>query len=315
MDREYIRKLLVDTPLYELLAMADKVRRENVGDEVHIRALLEFSNYCDRNCSYCGLSIENTSLDRFMIDYEDIYTIAKKAKDIGYKTIVLQSGESRRVNVDKLAKIVQRISNLDMIVTLSVGELSYSEYKKLYDSGARRFLLKHECASHELYTKLHEGYNLNDRINCAKNIKEIGYEYGGGFLVGLPNEDIDLVIDNLLLLRELNCDMVGIGTFLPHNMTRLKDIPHGDYELTLKCVAITRLLLPKANIPVTTSLSFLGDNKLVYNGGANVVMVKITPQNVRDLYEIYPNKRKSNGMLEDRANICRLIESLGRVPI
>ncbi len=312
MDRIQIKRLLTETPLEELLDMADRVRKANVGDTVHIRALLEFSNYCSRNCTYCGLTAENGKLDRFSMTASEIIDTAKKAFNVGYKTIVLQSGESNAVDVDTLCDIVGEISSWGMIVTLSCGELSYDEYSKLKEAGAKKYLLKHECASEGIYSSLHDGYTLSDRIKCARDIKSLGFEYGGGFLVGLPDEDIELVIDNLLLLRELQCDMAGIGTFIPHPSTKLGGAKQGDYELTLRCIAITRLLLPTANLPVTTSLSVTGDSELAYRAGANVVMVKVTPIDYRKNYDIYPIAKHMTDIKNDRLAIVEKIERLER---
>lgn len=313
MEASEIRKLLTEMPLEQLLARADKVRSDCVGDVVHIRALLEFSNYCSRNCTYCGLTADNMKVKRYMMNASEILTVARQAFDVGYKTIVMQSGEADAFDILTLADIVKEISGWGMMVTVSCGELSYDDYKVLHEAGADRYLLKHECADQSMYAKLHNGYTLEERLDCARNIKKLGYEYGGGFLVGLPDENIELIVNNLLLLVELDCDMLGIGTFIPHPDTQLGAASSGDYEMTLRCVAIARILLPNANIPVTTSLSIVGDSQLVYSSGANVVMVKVTPPQMRECYEIYPGVRKGTDIEKDRRDIVAKIESMNRI--
>ena len=313
MESSEIRKLLTETPLEILLARADKVRRECVGDVVHIRALLEFSNYCSRNCTYCGLTADNAKVKRYMMNASEIITAARQAFDVGYKTIVMQSGEADAFEISTLADIVKEISSWGMKVTLSCGELSYDEYSILREAGAERYLLKHECADHDMYASLHRGYTLEERLECARNIKKLGFEYGGGFLVGLPEENIQLIINNLLLLVELECDMLGIGTFIPHPDTQLGNANCGNYEMTLRCVAIARILLPNANIPVTTSLSVVGDSQLVYSAGANVVMVKVTPPQMRECYEIYPGVKNVTDIEKDRRDIVNKIENMNRI--
>ena len=312
MQREEIRELLTATELDVLLSRADQVRRSCVGDVIHIRALLEFSNQCFRNCKYCGLNVGNENIKRYSMSYDEIITVAKTAFEVGYKTIVLQSGESHDFDICILRDIVSEISSWGMIVTLSCGELSDSEYALLKSSGASKYLLKHECANTDMYSHLHDGYLLEDRLKSARVIKCLGYEYGGGFLVGLPDEDIELVIDNLLLIQKLACDMVGVGTFIAHPDTILKGEKSGDYELTLRCIAIVRLMLPYSNIPATTSLSILGDSDRIFSAGANVVMVKVTPQAERECYEIYPSNAHTTDIEKDRVNMQFKINKLGR---
>lgn len=301
--------------LNELLFMADSVRQENVGDIIHIRALLEISNICYRNCAYCGLRSANKNLTRYAMEIENIEKTGKLAFDNGYKTIVLQSGESNIYDIEKFAEMVNRLSSIGLIVTLSFGELSYNELKLLKAAGAKRYLLKFETADEKIYSSLHKGHYLSERLECLSYIKELGYEVGSGFLVGLPCESEEIVIKNLALLENLQCDMAGIGVFIPHKETPLKDIKCGSVEVTKKCIAITRLLLPKCNIPITTSLSEFGDKYSMFFGGANVIMQNITPQNLVENYQIYPKNSVKIDMVKDRENLVQNLIRLNRIPL
>ena len=295
--------------------MADSVRQENVGDIIHIRALLEISNICYRNCAYCGLRSANKNLTRYAMEIENIEKVGKLAFDNGYKTIVLQSGESNIYDIKKFAEMVNRLSSIGLIVTLSLGELSYNELKLLKAAGAKRYLLKFETADEKIYSSLHKGHYLSERLECLSYIKELGYEVGSGFLVGLPCESDEIVIQNLALLEKLQCDMAGIGVFIPHKETPLKDIKCGSVEVTKKCIAITRLLLPKCNIPITTSLSEFGDKYSMFFGGANVIMQNITPQNLIENYQIYPKNSVKIDMVKDRENLVQDLIRLNRIPL
>ena len=295
--------------------MADSVRQENVGDIIHIRALLEISNICYRNCAYCGLRSANNNLTRYAMEIENIEKTGKLAFDNGYKTIVLQSGESNIYDIEKFAEMVNRLSSIGLIVTLSLGELSYNQLKLLKAAGANRYLLKFETADEKIYSSLHKGHYLSERLECLSYIKELGYEVGSGFLVGLPCESEEIVIKNLALLENLQCDMAGIGVFIPHKETPLKDIKCGSVEVTKKCIAITRLLLPKCNIPITTSLSEFGDKYSMFFGGANVIMQNITPQNLVENYQIYPKNSVKIEMVKDRENLVQDLIRLNRIPL
>ena len=301
--------------LNELLFMADSVRQENVGDIIHIRALLEISNICYRNCAYCGLRSANNNLTRYAMEIENIEKTGKLAFDNGYKTIVLQSGESNIYDIEKFAEMVNRLSSIGLIVTLSLGELSYNQLKLLKAAGANRYLLKFETADEKIYSSLHKGHYLSERLECLSYIKELGYEVGSGFLVVLPCESEEIVIKNLALLENLQCDMAGIGVFIPHKETPLKDIKCGSVEVTKKCIAITRLLLPKCNIPITTSLSEFGDKYSMFFGGANVIMQNITPQNLVENYQIYPKNSVKIDMVKDRENLVQDLIRLNRIPL
>ena len=260
LDRDRIAELLALEDFSPVYREADRVRREAVGDTVHIRAIIEFSNICSRQCIYCGLNCRNSELERFRMSREEIVRSAKAAVDAGYRTIVLQSGEDRSYPVERLGEIVEAVKSIGNdppAVTLSCGEMSHEDYEYLRQKGADRYLLKHETADPELYSRLHPCGTLEDRVKCLRDLKALGYETGSGFMIGLPGQTLETVADDLLLLKDIGCHMAGIGPFIANPKTPLAGARNGDPELTRRAVAIARLLLPHANLPVTTSLSVL----------------------------------------------------------
>lgn len=260
LDRDRIAELLALEDFSPVYREADRVRREAVGDTVHIRAIIEFSNICSRQCIYCGLNCRNSELERFRMSRDEIVRSARAAVDAGYRTIVLQSGEDRSYPVERLGEIVEAVKSIGNdppAVTLSCGEMSHEDYEYLRQKGADRYLLKHETADPELYGKLHPCGTLEDRVKCLRDLKALGYETGSGFMIGLPGQTLETVADDLLLLKDIGCHMAGIGPFIANTKTPLAGARNGDPELTRRAVAIARLLLPNANLPVTTSLSVL----------------------------------------------------------
>lgn len=316
MRKQEIIKLLESSEFSDVYDHADVIRRENVGDEIRIRAIIEYSSYCKRKCKYCGLNAGNRALQRYRLSIEDIISLSAQAKAVGYKTVVLQGGEDDYYSASRMGEAVKEISKMGMAVTLSMGELDYQSLKYLRDCGANRYLLKHETSSEKIYSYLHPDAKLNDRIECLRNIKSLGYQTGSGFMIGLPEQTLEVIAEDILLLKELECDMAGIGPFIPHPQTLLKDMPHGSIELTKRAVAITRMLLPKANLPATTSLGVLedGKNRSVFNCGANVIMRKVTPSKERRLYEIYPSQQPSTDIESERRELENMITLMGRIP-
>ena len=275
-----------------LFSLADKIRKENVGDEVHLRGLIEFSNICKRTCKYCGLRCENKEIDRYRIEPDDIIFYAQKAVDMGYKTIVLQSGEDEYYSREILCKIIKGIKTLDVALTLSIGERSFDDYKAFKDCGADRYLIRIETTDKELYKKMHPHMSFENRVRCLKDLGKLGYEVGTGCLVGLPGQTIESLANDILFFKEINADMVGIGPFIAHPHTPLKDCLNGDFTLALKVMALTRILLKNINIPATTAMETLNPNGriIALQSGANVVMPNVTTTEYRAKYEIYPNK-------------------------
>jgi len=312
---EIIKILSDDRQNDELFSLANSVRQEYVGDEVHLRGLIEFSNICKCQCKYCGLRSPNKSIERYRINPEDIVLYAKKASDMGYKTVVLQSGEDEYYSQDIMCEIIRKIKEFDVAVTLSIGERSYDDYKAFKDAGADRYLIRIETTDRKLYTQMHPNMDFDNRLRCLKDLKTLGYEVGTGCLVGLPNQTIESLADDILFFKEINADMVGIGPFIAHPQTPLKDVPNGNFTLALRVMALTRILLKDINIPATTAMETLNPNGRVIalQSGANVVMPNVTTTEYRAKYEIYPNKICINENPEQcRGCIGAKIKSIGR---
>lgn len=293
--KSLILYLLRELSFEQLAKMADNVTKQIHGERVHLRAIIEFSNYCKCNCLFCGIRRGNRKLPRYRMKKEEIIKVAEEAAKEGFKTIVLQSGEDPLWNAKKLSEVVKEIKKFNVAVTLSVGELSYNDYAILKEAGADRYLLKFETSDEALFKKLKPDTTLEKRIQCLRWLKEIGYETGSGIIVGLPGQSLESIAQDIAVMKELKLDMVGIGPFIPHPETPLAQYPSGSAFLTLKVLAMTRLVLPKANIPATTALGSLSPTLRLkaFYCGANVLMPDITPTIYRRLYEIYPGKTHS----------------------
>lgn len=298
-----------------LFSLADKTREEYVGDEVHLRGLIEFSNICKRQCKYCGLRCEDKFIDRYRISKENIISYAEHAVNMGYKTIVLQSGEDEYYNTDLMCEIIEGIKKLGVALTLSIGEKTYEEYKAFKEAGADRYLIRIETTDKTLYNQMHPNMDFYNRVRCLENLGRLGYEVGTGCLVGLPNQTIESLADDILFFKEINADMVGIGPFIPHPHTPLKDSATGSFTLALKVMALTRILLKDINIPATTAMETLNPNGriIALQSGANVVMPNVTTTEYRAKYEIYPNKICINENPDKcKGCISAKIQSIGR---
>ena len=298
-----------------LFSLADKTRKEYVGDEVHLRGLIEFSNICKRQCKYCGLRCEDKFIDRYRISKENIISYAEHAVNMGYKTIVLQSGEDEYYNTDLMCEIIAGIKKLGVALTLSIGEKTYEEYKAFKEAGADRYLIRIETTDKTLYNQMHPNMDFYNRVRCLKDLGRLGYEVGTGCLVGLPNQTIESLADDILFFKEINADMVGIGPFIPHPHTPLKDSATGSFTLALKVMALTRILLKDINIPATTAMETLNPNGriIALQSGANVVMPNVTTTEYRAKYEIYPNKICINENPDKcKGCISAKIQSIGR---
>lgn len=298
-----------------LFSLADKTREEYVGDEVHLRGLIEFSNICKRQCKYCGLRCEDKFIDRYRISKENIISYAEHAVNMGYKTIVLQSGEDEYYNNDLMCEIIEGIKKLGVALTLSIGEKTYEEYKAFKEAGADRYLIRIETTDKTLYNQMHPNMDFDNRVRCLENLGRLGYEVGTGCLVGLPNQTIESLADDILFFKEINADMVGIGPFIPHPHTPLKDSATGSFTLALKVMALTRILLKDINIPATTAMETLNPNGriIALQSGANVVMPNVTTTEYRAKYEIYPNKICINENPDKcKGCISAKIQSIGR---
>jgi biotin synthase len=292
LNEEEILYLLETKNNKQIFEQADKIRKKYVGDEVHLRALIEFSNYCRQNCMYCGLRRDNSQLTRYRVEPNDIIELAKKAKNYGYKTIVLQSGEDSYYTVEKMIKIISEIKDLDLALTLSIGEKTFEEYKAYRDAGADRYLLRIETTDEFLYSKLDPGMSLKNRMQCIENIKRLGYEVGSGIISGLPGQTLKSIAKDIIYLKSIPVDMAGIGPFIYHPDTPIENIKGNFFELSLKVMAVLRLLMPDINIPATTAMETLNHQGrlIALQSGANVVMPNATETIYKKYYEIYPGK-------------------------
>ena len=316
MDKQELIDIISDNTKNDwLFKEADRIRRENVGDEVHLRGLIEFSNICKRQCKYCGLQSGNKEIERYRILKDEILLYVQKAVNMGYKTIVLQSGEDEYYDTDKMVEIIREIKKFDVALTLSIGEKSYDEYKAFKNAGADRYLLRIETTDKKLYENMHPNADFENRARCLYDLKSLGYETGTGCLVGLPNQTIESLASDILFFKELDADMVGIGPFIPHEQTPLAKADKGDFWLALKVMALTRINLPNINIPATTAMETLNPNGriIALQSGANVVMPNVTSIEYRAKYEIYPGKICINENPEQcRGCIETKIKSIGR---
>lgn len=277
-----------------LIEKSNETRLRTYGNKVYLRGLIEFTNYCVRNCMYCGIRAQNNKADRYRLTKEDILECADIGDRLGYKTYVLQGGEdpyfSDEIMVDIIKAIKEKYPN--NAITLSLGERSYESYEKMFKAGADRYLLRHETASKELYESLHPGASFENRRNCLNNLKKIGYQIGAGFMVGLPNQSNEDLVKDLMYVKELNPEMCGIGPFIPQKDTPLGKEDGGTLEATTTLLAIIRLLLPNVLLPATTALGSihpLGREQGLKAGG-NVVMPNLSPTRVRDKYALYDGK-------------------------
>ncbi|MFN3550459.1 MAG: [FeFe] hydrogenase H-cluster radical SAM maturase HydE [Endomicrobiia bacterium] len=303
MKKKYILQLFnMENEL--LIKNAFEITSKYFNKKIFVRGLIEFSNYCVRNCFYCGLRRDNKNLQRYRMDIEEIFQTAKQIIDLGIKTVVLQSGDDFYYTEDMICRIIEKIKKYskDVAITLSIGERKNESYKKFYDAGADRFLLKHETSNEELYNKIHPGMNFKRRKEILFLLKEIGFQVGAGNIVGLPEQNLEDIIDDIIFMKELDVDMAGIGPFIPQKDTPFKDFPKGDFNLVLKTLAITRIVLKTPNLPATTATVSLFDDEMkkveilkkCFLSGANVVMVSFTPENYKKNYKIYDQRKSLN---------------------
>ncbi|MBU3182602.1 [FeFe] hydrogenase H-cluster radical SAM maturase HydE [Clostridium psychrophilum] len=299
----------------ELFKAADEIRKKYVSDEVQLRGLIEFTNICKNNCLYCGLRRDNKNLVKYRLTENQILDFASKAKSFGYKTIVLQGGEDDYYTKNKIIKIIKGIKSLDLALTLSIGEKTYDEYKAFRDAGTDRYLLRIETTDKTLYEKLDPGMSHENRLDCLRNLKKLGYEVGTGVMVGLPNQTIESYANDILYFKEINADMLGIGPFIPNEDTPLAGCKGKELTMALKVMAITRLILPDINIPATTAMESLNTNGrlMALQSGANVVMPNVTEGEYRKYYALYPGKICTGDTpVHCRSCITGKINSIGR---
>lgn len=300
-----------------LTTKAREVRESVYGKDVYIRGLIEFTNYCKNDCFYCGIRRSNKNADRYRLSLEDIMNCCETGYELGFRTFVLQGGEDAYYNEDRVCEVVKTIRDKypDCAITLSIGEWTKESYEKFYKAGANRYLLRHETADSCHYAKLHpEEMSFDNRIQCLKDLKEIGFQVGCGFMVGSPYQSVDTLFKDLQWIKELQPHMVGIGPFISQQDTPFAGKESGTLEMTLRLLSIIRLIHPKVLLPSTTALGTihpLGREKGILAGG-NVVMPNLSPTSVRKKYALYDNKICTG----DEAAECRYclqerMESIG----
>ena len=333
LSREDILSWLKETDparLVELWRWADETRTANVGDQVHLRGLVEISNHCVRQCGYCGLRAGNRALERYRMSEGEVVACAREALDYGYGTVVLQAGEDYGLKTEWISALICRIKReTGLAVTLSLGERSDEELRAWREAGADRYLLRFETSDEGLYGQIHPSLpgRESDRIAMLRRLRELGYEVGSGVMVGIPGQTYASLARDIGLFRTLDLDMIGVGPYIAHPVTPLGEgsctpdvvpedqVPNSEL-MVYKTVALTRLACPQANIPSTTALATINKESGREQGlqrGANIVMPNLTPRRYRALYEIYPEKACVN----ETAEMCRFclagrIESIGR---
>lgn len=272
-----------------------KIKEKYYDRDIYFRGLIEVSNICKCNCFYCGIRKDNKNVERYYLTEDEIIETARHGYELGYRTFVMQGGENLYFTDEKLVHIIETIKKEfpDVAITLSLGERSKESLEKLYRAGADRYLLRHETISKELYEKLHPNMSYENRLQTLKNLKEIGYQVGSGFLIGLPGLTIKDYAKDLVFLKELKPHMVGIGPFIPQKDTPLGECQGGTSEETILILGILRLLLPEVLLPATTALGTLDPKgrEKAFNAGANVIMPNLTPMNSRKKYNLYDGKK------------------------
>lgn len=281
-----------------LFERARAVRDAHYGRKVYIRGLIELTNYCKNDCLYCGIRKSNVSCERYRLTKEQILSCCESGYALGFRTFVLQGGEDGWYTDERMTDIVRAMRQAypDCAITLSLGERGRESFKRLYDAGANRYLLRHETADETHYARLHPAsMTLTHRLQCLRDLKEIGFQTGAGFMVGSPYQTTECIVRDFRFLQELKPQMVGLGPFIPHHATPLKDFPAGSTERTLLCLSIVRLLLPNVLLPATTALATIdGDGRIKgMNAGCNVVMPNLSPLEDRSKYLLYDNKASS----------------------
>ncbi len=299
-----------------LRQQADIVRRRVYGNTVFIRGLIEVGNICKNDCLYCGIRRSNTACDRYRLTADEILACCHRGYALGFRTFVLQGGEDGAFTDDFLVPLIAEMKKRypDCAVTLSLGERCRASYQRLYDAGADRYLLRHETADSGHYARLHPpALTLENRLQCLRDLQEIGYQVGCGFMVGSPYQTPATLAKDLHFIQEFKPDMCGIGPFIPHKDTPFRDFPAGDVDLTCYLLSILRLIHPPVLLPATTALGSLvpDGRERGLLAGANVVMPNLSPENVRDKYMLYNNKLHTGA--ESAAKLATLQEQVAAI--
>ncbi len=317
--------------LDELWRVADETRREHVGDEVHVRGLVEISNHCVRSCTYCGLRAENADLPRYRLSADEILTAARQTAELGWGTLVMQSGEDYAITREWMADVIREIKRrTPLAVTLSLGERPREDLAAWREAGADRYLLRFETSDPALYALIHPPLAPGEpnRIERLRWLQELGYEAGGGVMIGVPGQNYAILARDIDLFRAMDLDMIGVGPYIanpdaplgcgdlePPRLPEGEQVP-ADETMAYKVVALTRIVRPDANLPSTTALATINKDsgrQLGLERGANVIMPNVTPPRYREMYRIYPGKAGYRETAQACADSLRaFLRSIGR---
>jgi biotin synthase len=315
-DLEFLLSREDPRELQEIFDSADQVRKQFMGEGILLRGLVEFSSHCRNSCFYCGLNKNNLALERYRLSKEEILSCVNQLDSCKIKTVVLQSGEEDDLDPLWLKSVIEEIkARFEIAITLSIGERSREEYKIWKDAGADRYLLKIETSDKKLYDSLHTGMSFENRLRCLRDLRDLGYQVGCGNMIGLKGQTFKTLAQDILFFKENNFDMIGIGPFIPHPQSRMASQKKGEVDLTLKVLALTRIVTKNTHLPATTALGSLEEDFRIkgLKSGANVLMPNFTPLKYRKLYEIYPNKRCINEPIGPCASCMEsLAASVGR---
>jgi len=297
-EYEYLVREFSPETAFFAAEKALEAKKAVYGNSIYIRGLIEISNICKNDCLYCGIRASNQNAVRYRLDCEDILSSCKIGYELGFRTFVMQGGEDMHFTDDAMCSIISQIkkNHPDCAITLSIGERSFDSYKKLFDAGADRYLLRHETADSCHYSKLHpEAMSFQNRMECLRNLKSIGYQVGCGFMVGSPHQTASALAKDLKFIEEFSPDMCGIGPFIPHKDTEFASYKPGSAELTCYLLSLIRLIKPNILLPATTALATLTPNgrTLAIKSGANVIMPNLSPKEARENYTLYDNKAHS----------------------
>lgn len=301
----------------EIYSLADTVRKKYAGDKIYIRGIIEFSNYCKRNCDYCGIRNKNFEVERYRLTDEEILEVCGLAEKNMIHTVVLQSGEDSFYTKEKFGTLLKKIKeNNNIAVTVSAGERDFDTYKFWYDCGMDRYLIRFETANEKNFKEIHPDDDYKNRIECILNLKKIGVQTGSGFMIGLPGETDSDIADNILFCRGLDLDMIGVGPFIPHLSTPLGKFKLAyDIDFYTLIISLLRLANPDCHIPATTAFDAIAKDgrQLCLQRGANIFMPNITPKKYRKNYLLYPDKPCVDEGADDCLNCVKYrILSIGR---
>ncbi len=297
----------------ELTKAAYEVKNENVGHKAYYRGIIEFSNICEKDCYYCGIRKSNKNVNRFAMNLEEILDCAELAWKMNYGSLVLQSGERTDETfvsfVENVIKEIKKMSNNELGITISLGEQSEETYRRWFEAGAHRYLIRIETSNDALYKTLHpEDHDFSERYECLNRLRRVGYQVGTGVMIGLPNQTMEDLVNDIVFFKEQDIDMIGMGPYIIHHDTPLAEkVKNFDknrqLKLGLKMIALTRLYLKDVNIASTTALQALHHEGREFGlqAGANIIMPNITHVKYREGYKLYDNKPCT----DENATMCR----------